>query len=762
MSMKTPSTNSASPLTTSPESSAKPSPKAKNPRKKANRSPAKPNSPRKTDSPSGPDWQSRRLLVSDLCEVLETYLPPEAVANVYRAYLFGAEAHKGQMRKSGEPYIHHPLEVAHILAGMHLDSRSLMAAVLHDTIEDTATAKDQIATEFGDDVAELVDAVSKISQMRFRTKEEEQAENFRKMLLAMTRDIRVIMIKLADRLHNLRTIGALPVVKRRGIARETLDIYAPIANRLGVRQWAAELEDLSFEALYPRRYRILSAALQKRHGNRKAVFEKIHDAMVNQLQQEGVQSEVTGREKNVYSIYKKMKQKGLPFEQVHDIYGFRIIVDSVDNCYRTLGIVHNLYKPIPGRFKDYIAIPKANGYQSLHTVVFGPFGVPIEIQIRTRDMHRVAEVGVASHWLYKSGEESGSSAHETALRWLKDLLDIQQKAGNPREFLEHLKVDLFPDEVYVFTPRGDIKKLPRGATIVDFAYDVHTDIGNRCAGARVNHEMVPLRHELHNGDHIEILTSEWSRPNPSWLDFVITGKARANIRNYLKQQQHGEAARLGARLLDRALEGLHTSMSNLTAEQKQTLIQELKLADWDTLLSEIGLGNRQAALVARQLIPAGEESTEGAGKGRVLAIRGTEGVVVNFARCCRPIPGDPILGFLSAGKGIVVHAENCPNVAEFRKHPERWIDVQWEPETEGVYPVNVRIETANRRGVLAAIASIISDQESNIDSVSFDERDGQYTTMNFTIEVRDRAHLARIMRVIRSNENVVRINRVKG
>jgi RelA/SpoT family (p)ppGpp synthetase len=699
------------------------------------------------------------LLVSDLCELLETYLPHGEVADIYRAYLFGAEAHSGQTRKSGEPYIHHPLEVARILAGLRLDSRSIIAAILHDTIEDTATAKEQIAKLFGDDVAELVDGVSKISQMHFRTKEEEQAENFRKMLLAMNRDIRVIMIKLADRLHNMRTIGALPPEKRRGIARETADIYAPIANRLGVRQWAAELEDLSFAALYPMRYHVLADALRKRHGNRKAVLEKINDAIVNRLKEEEITADVSGREKNVYSIYKKMGQKHLGFEEVHDVYGFRIIVDRVDTCYRALGVIHNLYKPIPGRFKDYIAIPKANGYQSLHTVVFGPFGVATEVQIRTHDMHRVAEVGVASHWLYKSGEDTRSRAHETALQWLKDLLDIQQKAGNSREFLEHLKVDLFPDEVYVFTPKGEIKKLPRGATVVDFAYDVHTDIGNRTAGARVNRNLVPLREVLRNGDHIEILTSEWSRPNPSWLEFVITGKARANIRNYLKQQQRSEAVRLGERLLDKSLQGLGGSLEQLDDTRAELLVAELKLPGWDELLAEIGLGNRQAALVARQLLPEVGAETVG---GTSLAIRGTEGVVVNFAKCCRPIPGDPILGFLSAGRGIVVHTEDCRNVAEFRKQPERWIDVQWEPETQGVYPVTIRIETVNKRGVLAAIAATVSDQESNIDSVAFEERDGQYTTMNFVIEVRDRAHLARILRAIRSKEQVVRVNRTKS
>ncbi len=703
------------------------------------------------------------MLIGDLCELLETYLPDTEVADIYRAYLFGAAAHEGQTRKSGEPYIYHPIEVANILAGMHLDSRSIIAAILHDTIEDTETAKAQIASEFGENVAELVDGVSKISQIEFQDKEEEQAENFRKMMLAMSRDIRVIIIKMADRLHNMRTIDALPLHKRRVIARETLDIYAPIANRLGVRQWATELEDLSFSVLHPMRYRVLAKAMGKRHGNRKAIVERINEAIVKQLKQEGVDGEVSGREKNVYSVYRKMWEKGVSFENVHDLYGFRIIVDRVDTCYRVLGIIHNLYKPIPGRFKDYIAIPKTNGYQSLHTVVFGPYSVSIEVQIRARDMHHVAEVGVAAHWLYKSGEDSSDRAHETALQWLKNLLEIQQKAGNPREFLEHLKVDLFPDEVYVFTPGGEIKKLPRGATAIDFAYDVHTDVGNHAVGARVNHRLVPLRSELRNGDHVEILTSDWSRPNPTWLDHVLTGKARANIRSFLKNQQHHEAVAFGERLLDRALQSSGADMESLSEQQKQALLDVLKLGSWDSLLSEIGLGNRQAPIVARQLLPEGgddpQESKDGA---PAVAITGTEGVVVNFARCCRPIPGDPVLGFLTAGRGIVVHIQDCPNVAEYRKQPERWIDINWDPNPEGVYPVNLRIESTNQRGVLANVAATISQHEANIDTVSFDDRDGSFTVMHFTIEVRNRTHLAQIIRSIRRKEAIVRVNRTKG
>ncbi len=707
---------------------------------------------------------AQRLLIGDLCDVLETYLEPRDVADVYRAYLFSAEAHTGQSRRSGEPYIYHPIAVAHILTAMHLDARTLSAAILHDVIEDTGATKERIAGEFGAEIAGLVDGVSKITRMEFASQEEAQAENFRKMLLAMASDIRVILIKLADRLHNMRTIAAMPPARRRAIARETLDIYAPIANRLGVHAWAIELEDLAFDALYPMRHRILAEAVRRRRANRKAIVEKVRNAIVNQLRQEELEAEVHGREKNVYSIYKKMEAKQLSFDQVHDVYGFRVIVDKVDNCYRALGVIHNLYKPIPGRFKDYIAIPKANGYQSLHTVVFGPFGVSIEVQIRTRDMHRVAEAGVASHWLYKNGDD-GDAMPPPALQWLKDLLDTQQKAGNPREFLEHLKVDLFPDEVYVFTPNGEIKKLPRGATVIDFAYDVHTDVGNHCVGAKVNHQLAPLRTVLRNGDHVEVITAEWSHPNPAWLSYVVTSKARAHIRNHLKNQKQGEAVQLGERLLARALEDLGAELAQVEPAVRGAALSSLRLPTWEALLAEIGLGNRLAAVVARQLIPAVANPAAPAGdadKAPAFAIRGTEGVVVSYARCCRPIPGDPILGFLSSGRGIVVHAEDCKNVAKFRKHPEQWIDVQWADKIEGVFPVSLRVDVKNQRGVLASVAAAISEQDANIDTVSFDDRDGQYTTMDFTVEVRDRVHLARILRAIRRLETVVRVNRKKG
>jgi RelA/SpoT family (p)ppGpp synthetase len=718
---------------------------------------------------------AHRFGIAELCALLKAYLPAADVDSVERAYYFGASAHAGQCRVSGEPYITHPLEVAHLLASLRLDARTLCAALLHDVVEDTATDLERIRLDFGAEVAELVDGVSKITRMEFQSQEEAQAENFRKMLLAMAADIRVILIKLADRLHNLRTVGALSRERQRALARETLDIYAPIANRLGVRRWAYELEDLGFAALHPLRYRILAEAMRKRHGNRKALVEKIRSAVGSQLEQEGMTAEVQGREKNLFSIYKKMQQKHLSFEEVHDVYGFRVLVDKADNCYRALGVIHNLYKPIAGRFKDYIAIPKFNGYQSLHTVVFGPFGVSIEVQIRTGEMHRVAEAGVASHWLYKTGE-AAEHMHQRALQWLKDLLETQQKAGNPHEFLEHLKVDLFPDEVYVFTPNGEIKKLPRGATVVDFAYDVHTDLGNRCISAKINGQLAPLRTMLKNGDRVEIVTAQWAFPNPAWLDYVVTGKARANIRQFLKNQKFGEAMRLGKRLLEQSLEALDVDPKTITDAQRDTLASSLKVAGWNQLLNDIGLGNRLAAVVARQLVPNPPAKESGFAltrrfrellksdkdKSPALAIRGTEGVVVTYGRCCHPIPGDAVLGYLSAGRGIVIHTDDCPNLAKYREHPEQWIDVQWEREIQSVFPVNLRVEVKNQRGVLASVAAVISEQDANIDAVSSDDRDGHLMTMDFTVEVRNRAHLASIMRRLRAVDTVVRVNRRKG
>jgi len=703
--------------------------------------------------------------ISDLCAELEGYLPSEQVKEVYRAYLFGAEAHEGQQRMSGEPYITHPLAVARILSEMRMDHQSIMAAILHDVIEDTPTAKEHLAGEFGEEVAELVDGVSKIAQIKFHSRAEAQAENFRKMMLAMVRDIRVILIKLADRLHNMRTLGAMPPEKRRRIARETLEIYAPIANRLGMNNLRLELEDLGFEAMYPVRHRVLRDAIIRARGNRKEILGKIETAIKRRMRQEELNGDVLGREKHLYSIYLKMRAKQLSLHEVFDMYAFRIIVDKVDTCYRVLGAMHNLYKPVPGKFKDYIAIPKANGYQSLHTVLFGPYGVPIEIQIRTEDMHKIAESGIAAHWMYKTGD-GGKTTELRAREWLGDLLELQKTAGNSLEFIENVKIDLFPDEVYVFTPQGDIMELPRGATAVDFAYAVHSDVGNTCVAVRVDRRLVPLRTPLFNGQTVEVITAPGAKPNPAWMNFVVTAKARTNIRSYLKRLQHTEAVDLGRRMLDKSLAASGHALAEFSAEDLGPVLAMFNYEQIDDLLMDIGLGKRMAILVARQLVPIDGENADVAavasGAGRPLAIKGTEGLVVSFAKCCHPIPGDPIIGFVSAGRGIVIHAESCKNVGDFRKTPEKWIDVEWEAEVSGEFTAEMRVDVANQRGVLATVAAAISDLESNIENVTIDERDGMATSMLFAITVRDRNHLAEIMRRIRALTMVIKISRKRG
>ncbi len=704
-----------------------------------------------------------RFLISDLCRVLEQYLEPDQVRDVYRAYLLGAEAHEGQHRKSGEPYIYHPIAVARILADMRMDFRSIISAILHDVIEDTHIPKEKIEASFGEEVAELVEGVSKLTHIQFESKAEAQAENFRKMMLAMVKDIRVILIKLADRLHNMRTLGVMRPDKRRRIARETLDIYAPIANRLGMNAMRLELEDLGLQALYPTRARVLDAAIRKARGNRKEILVKIESAILQRLQQEGVPGNVKSREKHLYSIYKKMRGKSLGFSEVSDVYAFRIIVDKADTCYRVLGMVHNLYKPVPGKFKDYIAIPKANGYQSLHTVLFGPFGVPIEVQIRTEDMDKVAEAGVAAHWLYKTGESSGNSAQARAREWLRELLEMQKSAGNSLEFLENVKIDLFPDEVYVFTPKGDIVELPRGATPVDFAYDVHTEVGNSCIAAKIDRHLAPLRTPLLNGQTVEIITAPGAHPNPAWLNFVVTGKARANIRSHLKNLREGEAVSLGRRLLDKTLSSMSASLDELPPQMIIDFLEECNLPSLDHLLSDIGLGNRLPLVVARQLIGDVDTVSETSGEQkRPLAIKGTEGMVINFAKCCRPIPGDRVIGFVSAGRGIVIHNENCKNVADFRSQPEKWIDVEWESEPGGEFVAELRVMVQNQRGVLATIAAAIADTDSNIENVNIEDRDGINTSIVFTVTVRNRQHLAQVMRKIRQIPLVVRVSRSKG
>jgi GTP pyrophosphokinase len=636
-----------------------------------------------------------------------------------------------------------------------------MAAILHDVIEDTKTAKEQLAQEFGPEIAELVDGVSKLTQIKFRSRAEAQAENFRKMMLAMTKDIRVIMIKLADRLHNMRTLGVMSPAKARRIARETLDIYAPIANRLGINSIRHELEELGMAAHWPWRYGILRAALRKRRGNRREVVGSIREVLHNRLQQEGFDGEVHGREKHVYSIYRKMLEKKQSLSELADVYAFRIIVDSVDTCYRVLGAVHNLYRPVPGKFKDYIAIPKANGYQSLHTVLFGPQGLPIEIQIRTREMHRVAEEGIAAHWHYKDSG-GGALTPDAAADWLRNLLEVQKDSGNSMEFLEHVKVDLFPDEVYVFTPRGQIFVLPKGATVIDFAYAVHSDVGNQCVAARVDQRLAPLRTQLRNGQKVEIITKPDNRPNPAWLDFVVTGKARATIRSYLKRLEHAEAVELGRRLLDRELQGMGRSLENVAEAERAKLLEDIGLKRFDTLLEQIGLGNRMPKLVARMLLANVEAPVSDGDAPGALTIKGTEGMVVRFAKCCGPIPGDPVVAIFSPGRGLVVHHHDCPNLGDFRRQGQSWLDVQWADDVDSEFSTAIRLDAGNQRGMLATIASLIAEEGSNIEDVRSEERDGLSTSLRFVVSVRDRKHLANIMRRLRKVPFVLRVGRVIG
>lgn len=699
--------------------------------------------------------------IDDLCQEALSYLSPEQVDNIRKAYEFGAIAHEGQTRRSGEPYILHPVAVSGILANMHMDPETLIAAILHDVLEDTSVTKEIVIEKFGSDVAEIVDGVSKLTHLKFGSQAEKQAENFRKMMMAMSNDIRVILVKLADRTHNMRTLGALKTEKRRRIARETLDIYAPIAQRLGMNSVRIELETLGFSALYPARFRVISHEIKKARGNRKEIINKIRDSIKRRLRQEKLPGDVFGREKNVYSLYKKMHIQHLSFIDVFDVYGFRIIVDSVDMCYRALGIVHNLFKPVPGKFKDYIAIPKSNGYQSLHTVLFGPHGIPIEVQIRTREMNDVAESGIAAHWLYKSSENgAANTAHKRAREWLKRILEMQQQAGNSEEFLEHVKVDLFPDEIYVFTPKGEIMELPRGATAVDLAYAIHSDIGDSCVTARIDRRLAPLKAELQTGQTVEIVTAPGAKPNPAWLNFVVTAKARSQIRHFLKNLQTDEARTLGQRMLNRELESYGVSLETIKNNHFDPVLNELNLDDFDALLVDIGLGNRLATIVAQHLLPDASQSKEKRPlSSSPLVIKGTEGMVVNFPKCCHPIPGDDILGYVSAGRGIVIHRKSCKNLNEFRNHPEKWVHVDWEANVDGEFQVELRVEISNQRGVLATIASAISDTSANIDDVDMSERDGRFVGLTFVISVRDRFHLAQVIRAVRHLRSVTRVIR---
>jgi len=687
------------------------------------------------------------------------YLKPKDVARLAEAYRFSEAAHAGQTRQSGDPYISHPLAVAEILADWHLDGQTLMAALLHDVTEDTSVTKAEISDTFGKPVAELVDGVSKLDKIEFQSAEDAQAENFRKMLLAMARDVRVMLIKLADRLHNMRTLGAVGAAKRRRVARETMEIYAPIANRLGLNTLYHELQELAFSHLFPTRYKVLAKATKAARGNRREMIGRTLEAVKKKLADGKIQATVFGREKHVYSTYRKMIEKHLSFSEVHDIFGLRVIVADVPACYLALGALHALYKPIPGKFKDYIAIPKANGYQSIHTDLIGPYGVPVEVQIRTEQMHRLAESGVASHWMYKDDADKLSELQKQTHRWLQSLLEIQHQSGDPQEFLEHVKVDLFPDEVYVFTPKGKILSLPRGATAVDFAYAVHTDIGNRCVAAKVNGELVPLRTELRNGDRVEIITASHAKPSPGWLQYVRTGKARSNIRHFLKTMQYEESAGLGERLIDQALRVLKSSLAEVEEAAWERVVRDGGARSREELLADIGLGKRLPAVVARRLVKSADVNETKAGS---VTIRGTEGMAVQLATCCRPIPGDAIVGSIKKGQGLVVHVSDCGHIVRSRKNePDQWIDVEWDARITRLFQAAINVIVENQRGVLAKVASEIADAGSNIDSITMEDDRTVFTTMHFVLEVKNRQHLARVMRSLRRLSDVKKIARVR-
>lgn len=694
---------------------------------------------------------------------IQQYLEDSQIASIRGAYQLANKAHEGQTRFTGDPYITHPLAVALILAEMRMDPPTIIAAILHDVIEDTPLKKEDIYQKFGKEIAELVDGVTKLTQIKFENRAHAQAENFRKMVMAMARDIRVIIIKLADRLHNMRTIQSLPPEKRRRISLETLEIFAPIANRLGMHALRVELEDLGFSTLYPMRYRILQEAVSKSIGNRQEMFEMIDHEIKQALKKHNIPfRSLLSREKHLFSIYKKMHDKHLSFSEVMDVYGFRVIVGKIDTCYRVLGVLHNLYKPITQRFNDYIAIQKANGYQSLHTTLFGPYGIPIEVQIRTEEMHKMAEYGISAHWLYKTEKAVFSEAQQRAKEWLKGVLEMHKSSKNSLEFIENVKIDLFPDEVYVFTPKGTILELPAGATAVDFAYTIHSDIGNTCVAVKLDKRLAPLSTTLVNGQQVEVITAPGARPNPAWLNFVVTAKARSNIKHFLKKQQREESIDLGKRLIEKSLKTFDLNFQAISNEHFQAIVAAAKLDSISHLFEEVGLGNRSALIVARQLAKLGDTFD----KNKMLeeyaphplAIKGTEGIVVSFAKCCRPIPGDPICGYIESGHGLNVHLEQCPHLENYRQLPDKLIPLRWEDKVYGEFPTDLRVEILNQRGSLAGLASVIAESESNIENINAEEFDGGYFMVKLTITVRDRVHFARVIRKIRKNKNVIRVS----
>ncbi|WP_374565190.1 bifunctional (p)ppGpp synthetase/guanosine-3',5'-bis(diphosphate) 3'-pyrophosphohydrolase [Nitrosomonas sp.] len=687
------------------------------------------------------------------------YLKPEDIAQLRNAYSFGQGAHSGQFRKSGEPYISHPVAVARILSTLHLDTPTLTAALLHDVVEDTDISKAEISERFGEPVAELVDGVSKLTKIEFQTQEEAQAENFRKMLMAMARDVRVILIKLADRLHNMRTLEVMLPQKQRSIARETLEIYAPIAHRLGLNTIYQELQELGFRYSYPLRYKVLIKATKAARGNRREVVGKILETITQKLKDAGLEAEVSGREKHLYSIYMKMVEKHLSFSEVLDIYGFRVIVKDIPSCYIALGMLHSLYKPIPGKFKDYIAIPKANGYQSLHSTLLGPFGIPIEIQIRTAEMHRIAENGVASHWLYKSSDIDFNELHSKTNQWLQSLLETLSGSRDSLEFLEHLKIDLFPGDVFVFTPQGKILTLPRGSTAVDFAYAVHSDVGNCCVAAKINGENAPLRSQLKSGDRVEIVTAPYAKPNPAWLSYVATGRARSHIRHFLRTIQYDESVKLGERMLIQALLSFNINPETISDVQWDKLVRDSGVKSKDELFAEMALGKQLPVVVAKRL--ASPESISNQQSAGPITILGTEGVTVQFAKCCRPIPGDTIVGIFKKDSGLIIHTFDCNYVTSSQKNSDNFMDVTWGKDISKTFEASIKVTTANKQGVLAHVAAEIAKADSNIDDIAM-ESEGDYMHMRFIIQVNNRHHLAQVMRSLRRLKEVVRINRTKN
>ena len=700
---------------------------------------------------------NQRQSLTGFEDVRNTYLPSEQVSTIKRAYYYAEQAHYGQARRTGEPYVTHPLAVATVLARMHMDHESIMAALLHDVIEDTGVSKEDIRTQFGEEVADLVDGVSKLTHVEFDSAEVKQAENFQKMALAMARDIRVILVKLADRLHNMRTLGALKPEAKKRIANETLDIYAPIATRLGMNEVRMEFEDLGLRTLYPMRAQRIEAAREAARGRRKQLIEDITEQLEQALTRDHIEGKVIGREKHLYSIYSKMREKRKSFSDIMDIFAFRVIVDDVDACYRALGVVHSLYKPVPGEFKDYIAIPKANGYQSLHTVLRGMHGVPIEIQIRTRDMEDMANNGIAAHWLYKSNQDTANIPQMRAREWVKGLLEMQQTAGNSLEFIESVKVDLFPDEVYVFTPRGEIMELPKGACAVDFAYAVHTDVGNRCVACRINNQLAPLSEPLESGVSVEIVTSPAGRPTPSWLNFVVTARARSQIRHFLKQQQHEDSVALGQKLLTKAVAALSPDDVIDNGAIKARVEEHYPGSDYETILTDLALGNQLPQVVAAVLLGQSGASLEN--DQSAMEIKGTEGYVLVYAKCCCPLPGDPIEGFLSPDRGLVVHRENCRNLDDLREQPERLMPLRWDDQIEGTYPVALRIEMANQRGMIATLATKLSAIGLNIERISTQDESVHFSNIIIELQLNSRVHLARVMKRIRVMEGVRKVVR---